>query len=238
MNIISRLSRKPFSIIGHRGAKGLEPENTLRSISRALEIGVDIVEIDVRSTKDGVLILLHDEDFSRVAGIPVKARNLAFKEIREEIRVYGESVPTLEEALEFVNGKSGLFIEIKEPETTGNIIKLLRRCGLPESVALVSFHDEALIAARRMEQSIVTGLIYSRPPGRIIDAKKIGAKIVLPRYPLATEKAVSLAHRLGLKVAVWTVNDPSIAEKMVERGVDAIATDYPDRLVELRESYK
>ncbi len=230
------LERRPFAIVGHRGAAGLEPENTIKSIKRALEIGVDIIEIDVRSTKDGALILLHDEDFKRLAGVKLKARDLLLNEIKEKITIKGEEVATLEDAISVINGKVGLFIEVKEPETTLKIIDLIKAYNATSWIAIISFFDEALITARKLLPDIITGLIYARPPGRIFEAKKLGANIVLPRYTIATKKANSLAHKLGLYVVAWTVNDIKVANRLIQSKIDAIATDYPDKLIKLRAS--
>lgn len=232
MNITEVLSRKPFSIVGHRGAKGLAPENTLKAISMALKLGVDAVEVDVRATRDGKLILLHDEDFWRVAGVKVKPREMTYDEIRSKIRIGGEHVPTLEEAIELINGRVGLLVEIKEPETVDRIVDVLRDYGFPEWVALISFHEEAL--ANVPKEKVVLGLIYSKPPGKIVEAKRIGAKIVLPHFRLASRKAVNFAHRLGLKVVAWTVNDTSTLARTLENGVDAVATDYPNLALDFR----
>ena len=232
MDIIEALSRKPFSIVGHRGAKGLAPENTLKAISIALELGVDAVEVDVRATSDGKLILLHDEDFWRVAGVKAKPREMTYDEIRSKIRIGGEHVPTLEEAIELINGRVGLLIEIKELETIDRIVDVLREYRFPEWIALISFYEEAL--ANVPKEKIVLGLIYSKPPGKIVEAKRIGAKIVLPHFRLASRKAVNFAHRLGFKVVAWTVNDTSTLARTLENGVDAVATDYPNFALDFR----
>ena len=93
-----------------------------------------------------------------------------------------------------------------------------------------------MITARKLLPDIITGLIYARPPGRIFEAKKLGANIVLPRYTIATKKANSLAHKLGLYVVAWTVNDIKVANRLIQSKIDAIATDYPDKLIKLRAS--
>ena len=133
-----------------------------------------------------------------------------------------------------MKGRVGLFIEIKEPETTDRVVELVVKHGMAGDVAIISFYDEALKRVKELRPEITTGLIYFKPPGRIFDAKKLGASIALPRYNIASEKANRLAHRLGLKVVVWTVNDEELAREMVRRGVDGIASDYPDMLIGLR----
>jgi len=218
--------------VGHRGAKGLAPENTLKAIGVALKLGVDAVEVDVRATSDGKLILLHDEDFWRVAGVKVKPREMTYDEIRYRIRISGEHVPTLEEAVEFINGRAGLLVEIKEPETVNRVVDVIRGYGFPKWIALISFYEEAL--ANVPKEKVALGLIYSKPPGKIVEAKRIGAKIVLPHFRLATKKAVNFAHKLGLKVVAWTINDASTLARALEGGVDAVATDYPNFALDFR----
>jgi glycerophosphoryl diester phosphodiesterase len=235
MNIRDILKKKPFFIVGHRGAKGRKPENTLTAIEYGIKSGADIVEVDVRRTKDNKLILLHDPDFKRVSGKDLKPSQLTLSQIKENISIYGEPVATLEEALKLINGKTGLFIEIKEPETTEDILELILKNKALEWTAVISFYDEPLEKAKKLLPGITTGLIYMKPPGRIFDAKNLGSDLVLPFYKIATQKANALAHKLHLKVVVWTVNDEKTALKVLEKNVDGIATDYPDLLADLRK---
>ncbi len=235
MDILQRLSIKPFCIVGHRGAKGVKPENTISAIEYGIKSGADIVEVDVRKTKDGKLILLHDKDFKRLTGRALSPSDLDFEFIKENITIDGEPVATLEEAVQIVSKRAGLFIEIKEPETTEQIVKTVKEKNAESWVAFISFYEEALIEVKKIDNSLKTGIIYMRPPGKIIEAKKIGAEIVLPLYKLATEKAVAFAHRLKLKVVSWVINDFETAKIMYERKTDAIASDYPDKAVKWRE---
>ncbi len=237
-SILEALSRRPFSVVGHRGAAGVKPENTLASLEYAVENGADVVEVDVRATKDGKLILLHDESFERLVGLPLKARDLEYKWILENIRIGGERIASLEDALRHIGDKVYMFIEIKEPDITVDAIELVRRYGLINRVAFISFYDEVLSTVKTVEPRIVTGLIYFKPPGRIFDAKRLGARIVLPYYRIASSKANATAHKLGLKVVVWTVNDLEVARQMINRGADAIASDYPDMMARFRDELK
>ncbi len=235
MKILEKLSKKPFSIVGHRGAKGVKPENTLASLSYAVEKGVDIVEVDVRRTKDNHLILLHDPDFERLTGKKIKPSDMELSYIKENIKIDGQPVATLDEALELIDGKVGMFIEIKEPETIDDVLERVLLHNALEWTAIISFYDKALIRAKELLPSIKTGLIYFKPPGRIFDAKKLNADFVLPYYRIATAKANYTAHKVGLKVVVWTINDKNTAKEMLKRKADAMATDYPEILVKFRE---
>ncbi len=236
MKITNLLRKKPFSIVGHRGAAGELPENTLKAFEYAIELGVDVVECDVRRTKDGNLIILHDKDFSRVAGVEKSPSEMTLNEIKKEIRIGGEEVPTLQEVISLVQGKCGLFIEIKEPETTDKVVETIEKtAGKTDWIAIISFYEEAIKRVGEIS-NISKGLIYSRPPGKIVEARELNCQIVLPRWQLATEKAVKFAHKLKLTVVAWTINDSQTLEKVVRRGVDAVATDYPSRLIKERKT--
>ena len=233
--ILEILDRKPFAVIGHRGASGYVLENTIPSIERSIKLGVDIVECDVQLSSDGVPVVFHDEDLKRLGGISKKISELSLDEIKK-IDLNGYRIPTLEEVLDVTSDKVGLFIEVKDPNATNKVVDLLVEKDILDQVAIISFHDEVLKTVKRINNKVITGLLYFKPPGRIFEAKKMGAKIVLPRYNIATKKANDTAHRLKLKVATWVVNTISLAEKMYKNGVDAMATDYPDKIIEFRNS--
>jgi len=231
--ILERLSRRPFSVVGHRGAKGLAPENSLRALYAAVRAGADVAEFDVQVTADGVAVASHDPVVVADDGRRVDIRASTWSQL-EGVTVGGEPLARIEEILAEARGKIGVFLEVKEPRDTAVVCRVLRELEAADYTAVISFYEEALVEARRLVPGLVTGIVYFRPPGKILDCKRIGCRIVLPRYQLATAKAVALAHRLGLKVVAWTVNDVAWARRLVERGVDAIATDYPDVMARLR----
>ncbi len=231
------LSIKPFSVVGHRGSKDECPENTLPCLDYALKAGADIVEIDVRRTADGELIVLHDETFERLAGVPFKPSDLTLEEIKRNIRVFGrEEVPTLKEVLNLVkNHRKGLFVEIKEPKTVRKVVSVVLEENYGEFTMFISFYGEALSEVKSVDRSLYCGLIYSKPSSAIVEAKRLGLEAVLPRWPLATPKAVSFAHRLKLKVISWVINDEKALKRSLEAKVDAVATDRVSWLVQKRK---
>ncbi len=233
--VLERLERKPFAIIGHRGAAGLAPENTLEALRVAIEAGADIAEFDVQVTRDGTPVASHDSVVVADNGVKIDIRRSSASDL-EKVSVRGARIPTIEELLAEAVGKIPLFLEIKYPEDTPRLLKVVKDQGAEEWVAIISFYDEALLTARKTAPEIPCGRIYYQPPGRIFDAKKLGCQIVLPRYSLATGKAVGLAHRLRLKVVAWTVNDEKWLRELWRRGVDGIATDYPDRAAKARKA--
>jgi len=233
--VLKALSRKPFAIIGHRGAAGLAPENTMSSFLKAIEVGVDLVELDIQVTADGVAIALHDEDLRRVAGLEINARRSRFKDL-SEISIGGEKIPTFEDVLRSIADKVGILVEIKVPGDEEIAIDVMRRVGVEDRVAIISFDESVLAGVKKKFPRIVCGVVYSQPPGKVIEAKRARLEIVLPRYPLATKKTIDLAHRMGIKVIAWTVNEERWVRELVGRGVDGIASDYPDMLVRIRSS--
>lgn len=213
-------------LVGHRGVPELELENTLQSIEKAIELGAHVVEVDIQRTRDGVFVLSHDDNLLRVFGVGLNIRDASWEEVAK-VQKNGYHPARLEEALELVKGKVGLFLEIKHPEDAEGVYKKVLEYKAEEWTAIISFYPQALEVLRG---KITTGLVYSKPPGMIPEAKKLGCLFVLPKYGLATQKAVDFAHRLKLKVVAWTVNDPQKAKELFERGVDGIATDNVKKL--------
>lgn len=232
--VMRRLSRRPFAIVGHRGAAGLAPENTIASVLKAIEVGCDLVEIDIQVTIDGIAIALHDEDLRRVAGVDINARKVRYRDLNG-VKISGERIATLEEILSKVIDRIGVLIEVKTPGDEIIALDIIKRAGAIDRVALISFHESVLNNAKRSMPTVPLGIVYAQPPGKIVEAKKSGYQLALPRYPLATAKAIELAHRLGLKVIAWTVNDDKWVRELASRGIDGIATDYPDMAYRVRK---
>ncbi len=224
MRVLELFSKRV--LVGHRGNPAKELENTLESVESAIRSGAHIVEVDIQRTKDGVLLLSHDENLERVYGKNVNIRESTWEELRG-IKKGNYRLARLEEVIDLVNGRVGLFLEVKNPQDTEDIIKLLEDKKASDWSVIISFHPEAVEKARG---KITTGLVYSKPPGMIPEAKKLGCSLVLPKYTLATQKAIDFAHRLKLKVVAWTVNDIQKAKELLERGVDGIATDNVEML--------
>ena len=225
--VLEKLRVKPFAVVGHRGAAGLAAENSLRALREAIRVGADIAEFDMQATSDGVVVASHDPVVVADNGLKIGLRRASYEELRR-ITVRGEPIARLEELLAEAVGKIPLFLEVKEPRDTRLVVDVVRREGALGWIAIISFYDEALRIARSLEPRIPLGLVYYKPPGRLFEAKKLGCRIVLPRYSIATSKAVSLAKRLKLYTVAWTVNDEKWFVELWKRGVDGIATDRPD----------
>ena len=216
--------------IGHRGARAYEPENTLRSFRKAVEMGVDAVELDVRKTQDGQLVVIHDADVKRTTDGKGLVSDLTVKEIKEFTAEKGEKIPTLKEALDFLDKKVKILIELKEEGVDEKVLSLVREGGLQKNVVIVSFSEEALRKVRKLDKEVETGLIYVKHKNPVKAALDIEASYLLPLYRFTHSANVQKAHENGLKVIVWTVNKPEEVAEYAKKGVDGIASDRPDIL--------
>jgi len=215
--------------IGHRGAGGEAPENTLKSFDEAIKSNViNAIELDVRRTKDKKLIVMHDEKLKRLAGIDKYVGELTLKEIKEII-IDGEQIPTLKEALDFIDHKvKYILIEIKEPGYEEEVLKEAK--PVKDIAIIVSFHEDALRRVRELDDKIKTGFIYVNERRPIEKALEFKAQYLLPLYRFTHTENVEKAHENELKVIVWTINTREEAIEYAKKGVDGIATDYPEIL--------
>ena len=216
--------------IGHRGAKAYEPENTLRSFKKALELEVDAVELDVRRTKDDNLIVIHDPEVDRTTNGKGLVSAFTLKEIKQLVTEKGDKIPTLEEVLDFLDKKVKILIELKEPAVENKVLSIIREKGLEKNVIIVSFLEEALKAVRELNSEVETGLIYVRYKNPIKAALELKANYLLPLCRFTHTADVQKAHQNGLKVIVWTINEQEEVLKYQKKGVDGITSDKPDIL--------
>lgn len=217
-----------FLKVGHRGARAYEIENTLKSFQKAIELDVNAIEFDVRKTKDGKLIVIHDDNLKRVFGKEIAANQATLKELKQ---ITENKIPTLAEALQFIDKKvEKILIELKEIGYEKNVLKVIKKEKLHNRVIIVSFHEDALSEVRRLDTKIETGLIYAKHKNPISSALKLNAQYLVPLYKLTHTKNIEDAHRNNLKVVVWTINTKQEAKAYRDKGVDGIASDKPDVL--------
>lgn len=220
--------------IGHRGAAGLEPENTLRSFHRAALEGADALELDLRVTRDGHLVALHDPTVDRTTDGTGPVRLSTLAEVRELDGGMGERIPTFEEVL----GATTIPIhaELKVVEAVEPLTELISGQDI-ERVTPISFDIDALHRLRRLLPDLPVGLIFSgAPPDAAERAQSVGASLASLEAAHLSEEAVERCRQLGLKVTVWTVNEPRQMRQALQLGVDGIVTDRPDLLAEILRS--
>jgi glycerophosphoryl diester phosphodiesterase len=217
--------------IGHRGARAYAPENTLASFKKALEIGVDAIELDVRRTKDNQLIVIHDADIKRTTNGEGLVSELTLKEIKGFSTEKGEKIPTLQEALDFLDKKVKVFVELKETGIEEQTLSIVHEKNLVKNVVIISFLEDALKKVRALNKDIETGLLYANYKNPIKAALELKANYLLALYRFTHTANVEKAHENGLKIVVWTINKPEEVEKYAKKGVDGIASDKPDILI-------
>jgi glycerophosphoryl diester phosphodiesterase len=216
--------------IGHRGARAYEPENTLSSFRKAIELGATAIELDVRKTKDGKLVVIHNADVNKTTNGEGAVNELTLEQIQKLVTDKNEHIPTLDDVLDAVGKKVKILVEIKEVGTEKQILDLIQKKGLLDNVILVSFHEESLKTVRELNDKVETGLIYVRHKNPIQTALDLKAEYLLSLYSFTHSANIQKAHEKGLKVIVWTINKKEEAQEYKQKGVDGIATDRPDIL--------
>lgn len=222
--------------IGHRGAMGYEPENTLRSFRKALELGCDMVELDTHVCKTGELVVIHDPTLERTTNGRGPVRERTLDELRSLDAGKGEKIPLLEEVLDLVQGKAAVNIELKGSATARPLARLIDRLWQEgnwswEAFLVSSFDYEELSAFRKLDPETPVGILFDKKPPRLFEfAGSIQARSLHPRYRIVTSELVSAAHGQGIRVYVWTVDEPEDIEKMKRLNVDGIFSNFPDRI--------
>jgi len=229
-------------IIAHRGASSLARENTIEAFKKAIEIGVDMIEFDVRRTRDQALIVHHDE---LMEGKPII--ELTYDEISKMAIGKGFSIPTFEEVLKCTSGKIKLDVEIKEEGYEKEIVELLVKYFKKDQFVVTSFYDSCIRKIKDDYPDIKTGLILgtSKPKNFILTrvseffphkrCREAKADFLVPHRRLLWFGFLDRAKRENKPVFVWTVNDQRrIWEMLHDERIDAIITDRPDLAISLR----
>jgi len=213
-------------IVGHRGARAIYPENTITALKEGIKCA-NFVEIDIRLTKDGIPVVMHDATLDRTTNGsgPVSAKTLG--EIQQFDAGDGLPVPTLQDVCELCLPSCGIVTELKESDSEEVVCNILREYN-PDSLWIVSFLPESIREVKRLLPRVKAGLICSTdctdPFSQVFDAC---ADAILPRTDEFTPEMAAEAHRLGLSVIVWTLNTPEAYQKAAECGADGWVTDDP-----------
>jgi glycerophosphoryl diester phosphodiesterase len=231
--------------IGHRGAAGTHPENTMVSFRRAIELGSDGIEFDVHRTADGELVVIHDGFLNRTTNGSGLIMATTLSELKEldagswkGAQFAGERIPTLRELIRETPSTLHLFLELKAgsihyPGIEAELIALVTEEGALGRTQISSFDHQALLRIHEQAPQIPLGMLYA---DNLLDpvglAKQLGAEALHPAWEWVTPQLVEAAHAAGLKVNVWTVNLPEVVMMMTAAGVDGIMSDYPDRVTQ------
>ena len=215
--------------IGHRGACGHAPENTLASIERAIALRCAFTEVDVRRTSDDELVLLHDKRVNRTTNGRGRVAELTLPDIRTLDAGGGQSPPTLDDVLNAASGRIGLILELKTGGLAYDVCAIVRASGFNQPVIYASFLQEELQHVRRANPDAQTMILFTRlptNPGAV--AVGLHATHVGLRLNTVTEPLVTVLHNERLIVFAYTANTPDKINKMKALGVDGIISDFPD----------
>ena len=241
---------KPL-ILGHRGAMGSAPENTIISFKKALEQGADGVEFDVQMTKDGELVVIHDENIERISGKKAMVKDLTLQEIKKydagshyKKRFSGAKIPTLAETLEVVKKCSVINIEIKNgpiiyPEIEEKVVQTVREFDISDKVIISSFNHNTIRKIKEISPDLHCGLLHMAGLYHPWEyAKLVGVDALHPYGLSISPETIRECHQREIKINVFGVNDKNALKRLIEYGVDIIITDYPRLALDLLEKNK
>jgi glycerophosphoryl diester phosphodiesterase len=233
-------------VIAHRGNSAHRPENTLASFSSALEIGAELVELDVQMTCDGEVVVLHDPTVDRTTSGKGAIASLSLAAARELSAGYpsrfgaafaSERIPILAEALDLMRGRARVMIEIK-PDAVGahvddgieeKTLRIVRDCGVLEEVAILSFDGRALVRCRDLAPAVPRGKLFYRASIEVILAscEECGCRVAMPEKGMLSEEVARTIHQAGLELGVWVVDDPTELPMLLRLRPSGIASNDP-----------
>ena len=222
--------------IGHRGAKGHLAENTLESISLALKMEVDAIELDVHRCQTGELVVIHDFTLDRTTNGEGEVAKRSLEELKALMVEEKYKIPLLTEVLDLIEGKCRINIELKGLNTANATCQIIEdyiaeRNWTYEDFIVSSFQTHELEEVFRTNPEIQIGVLSKASMAEAIELGKIlKAKAIHPSLGIITRENVKTAHDAGFKVYVWTVNDKESIDRMKEFEVDGIMSDFPDLL--------
>ena len=218
--------------IGHRGAGGHAPENTLAAIERGIALHAHLIEFDVRATSDGQLVLLHDATLDRTTNGHGAIATQLWNDVKQLTGDGGHLLPLLANALRTASGHIGVMIEIKTEGIAKQVCRTVRDIQFREPVIYASFFHNELLAVRHEDPRAQTmALIEAMPVNRTAFATDAQATHVGVAFETLTPSFLKSLHDRLLQVFVYTINEPADIQTAKAMGVDGIISDYPERLL-------
>lgn len=222
-------------IIGHRGAAGLAPENTMECMQAAYEAGADMLEFDVRLTRDNRLVVIHDAKLKRTHGFKDAVSRLTYKQLAELTK--DKPVPLLAEVLDNYFGKILLNIELKSRGSAERVIRLLKKQHITkasdwDNLIISSFKATELMRVRRLARHANLALLHDQNPFIFIAYHRFIKLTAVGFHRLHLNNfATEIAKRAGLFTYVYTVNRPGAMRHLCDQGIDGVVTNYPDKFI-------
>jgi glycerophosphoryl diester phosphodiesterase len=216
-------------VMGHRGSPRAAPENTLKSFQIAMQAGVDMVEVDVWRSADGHMVCIHDPDVSSTTNGVGMIEQLTLEEIKSLDAGEGQKVPLLHEVFDLVQGNVGVNIDLKSRGIEKSVVDLVIERGMIDSVIISSFSLLTIEIVKQLNKDIGTGALFQvGMEDLVLHTLNVGADAIHPALEDVSKELVEHAHREGLRVNVWTVNDEADMLRILEWGVNGIITDIPE----------
>jgi glycerophosphoryl diester phosphodiesterase len=233
-------------VIAHRGAAGTRPENTMAAVVQAIEDGADWIEIDVQETADGVVVVAHDSDFMKSAGVPTKIWNVTQADLAAidigswfDPAYADERTPLLRDVLAAAKGRARVLIELKyyghDIALENRVIALVEEAGMADEIATMSLKYPAVQTMQRLRPDWRTGVLAATAIGNLAGLQ--GDFLAVNTHQVSTG-LVARADAAGKDVYAWTVNDPATMSRMISLGVDGLITDFPAQAREVVADYK
>ena len=223
-------------VIGHRGAMGHVTENTLASVQKALDMGVDMIEIDVFKIKSGEVVVFHDDTLERLTDGQGKIEDRTLAELKALNLEGGHEIPELWEVLDLMDNQVALNIELKGGGTAvpvnGLMERYIRERGwYPRNFVISSFKWDELRSIRKENELVQIAVLTDKAPEDAIQvAQELQAMAINPHFSTLNEENVAQIHGEDLRIFPWTVNQASDIQRMMDLGVDGIITNFPERI--------
>jgi glycerophosphoryl diester phosphodiesterase len=217
--------------IGHRGAAGHAPENTLAAVQKAIELGADFVEIDVRRTADDALVALHDPTVNRTTNGKGRIDSLSLEELRTFDAGNGERIPTVEEVLKIAAGRVGLMLELKVAGVAHLTVQVVRKVRFEHPVIYASFLHHELTNVRTAAPEAMLMMLFDKLPRTpVAYAMQYRPHYVGLRHDRANRRLVETFHGENVQVWVYTANRPGHIRRVLSFGVDGVISNFPERI--------
>jgi glycerophosphoryl diester phosphodiesterase len=224
--------RDEIRVVGHRGAAGLMPENTLAGFEHAISLGVDAVECDVHATRDGQVVVIHDETVDRTTNGAGRVADLTASQLGALDAGNGQPVPLLSQLLDLLAGRCELLCELKADGTEDLAAEAVVSRGLQADVTFISFDLERLSRLRRRSDDLRIGALMGAPTVRAVaEALDLGVSHIGIHDRYADAAIIQRIRQAGVSAGVWTPNELAGMKAMIEIGATHITTDRPDILL-------
>lgn len=227
---------KDITVLAHRGASGYEPENTIKAFQEAITLGADVIELDIRICKSGEIVVFHDASVDRTTNGRGLVADMTLKELKSLDAGSGEKIPTLEEALDHIDKRAIVNIELKSDGVAAPLADLLKtyigdKGWAPEMFIITSFNTQELEEFYRINPGTrISVFLDTNPILAIARARHFKAySIHIPKQYLK-RWIVKLLQNMGYKVFTYTLNSHHYIDRAKRAGVDGIFSDYPDKI--------